>query len=540
MSVTVVKTSVQKDAPSGGKATVTVEVIKDFNVILQRKNIVLPDNKSDLLRLSDDLWKQDNKPSLWEQTEDGQEKLSSANSKNKFQEEVVGYILKNYTTSGEDVINNNIQSTLQVPDAAVSTYIEAESSVTSQVVTSVQQNSENLVNDYESVKTTNAEAESHDVPELAGEHHAGGSDPSTPPNQRSNHDFGDPLNADALKSQIRRDGPTESRSQRKVRSGLEARSDLQKAIMENSPMHLERFGLMGNELIEPVPSIMAFPGDWHAESRNNSGIIAGRDEHYRIRGHTKSGAVYVYAGRSPHDIATEVKDGISPQDNSKLIKPNNLIKDAAYLYLSQKSDPSPLLQVAEGTYGKAKKTKYPRLGLSVAAIKADDVVIMARESGIRLITGTDRVNSKGGEVIGKFGIDLIAGNDDSDLQPLVKGDNLIRYLTGMSKAVDELHAIVYSFLKSQIEFNTTVANHRHFDPFCIMLGSAAAGNPAAFFEGKNLQSTECLQAGTKSMLEGVQQQFNAAKQALNRVNNDFNSLNNIGKYKIVSERNRTN
>ena len=534
MSLTTIRTSVQKNAPSGGKSIVTVETIEDFNRVIQTKKIILPDNKSDLLRLSDELWKRDNKPSLWAHPADGQTLLSSNASKEKFQEEVVAYILKNYTTVDDNTINSNIQNALQAPEATIDTYVEAGNLTNSKVADSAENLAQDLANSYQNTKKTRADAESHAVPEDV-------KDLSTPINRREHaHDFGAPPNAYDLRARIRDEGPAPNRSQRAVRDGLGTRTALQQSIMENAPMHLSRIGLMGDELIEPVPGIMAFPGDWHSESRNNSGIIAGRDEHYRIRGHTKSGAVYVYAGRSPHNIQTEIQDGISEQSNTRLIKPNNLIKDAAYLYLSQKSDPSPLLQVAEGTYGKAKKDKYPRLGLSVAAIKADDVVIMARESGIRLITGTDRLNSKGGEVIGKFGIDLIAGNDDSDLQPLVKGDNLVRYLSGLSKALDELHAITYNFMKSQIEFNTTVANHRHFDPFCIMLGSTAMGNPTAFFEGKNLQSDECLQAGTKSMLEGVQQQFNAAKQALNRINNDFNALNNIGKYKIISERNRTN
>ena len=42
-------------------------------------------------------------------------------------------------------------------------------------------------------------------------------------------------------------------------------------------------------------------------------------------------------------------------------------------------------------------------------------------------------NSQGGQVHGRVGIDLIANNDDTDLQPLVKGDNLVQ---AFNKLVD--------------------------------------------------------------------------------------------------------
>ena len=58
--------------------------------------------------------------------------------------------------------------------------------------------------------------------------------------------------------------------------------------------------------------------------------------------------------------------------------------------------------------------------------------IIGRE-GIKLITKTDNQNSQGGDVRSILGIDLIAGNDDSDLQPMVKGDNLKNCLMSMSK-----------------------------------------------------------------------------------------------------------
>ena len=538
MSLTTVKAYFTRSLTDPAAGTMTVEVLNDLSNIIQSKNIELPKQKSDLISLTNELWNSDNKPSIWAPKEsDGNEEialLSSVESRNWFQKEIVDYTLKNYTSTDEESIESQYRIALQVPESAKEDIFAKSEANLENTKNSLNNARDENILEYEANKITRDEALNSNEPEL--------DDLGMPvaTGDTGHHDSEPPSAADLIE-RILEEGKTSSPGQRPTRD-VGARNQYQKNIMQNGTANLSRFGLMGEELNEPVPEILSYAGDWHREGKNNSGIIAGRDEHYRLRGHTKSGAIYMYAGRSPHNIATEINDGIleSGWSNTNLKKPNNLIQDAAYLYLSQKSDPSPLLRVAEGTYGKRKGVKYPRLGLSLAAIKADDVVIMARETGIRLITGTDRKNSKGGDILGKFGIDLIAGNDDSDLQPLVKGDNLLLYLKGLSKAVDELHAVTYSFLTSQIEFNSTVANHRHYDPFCIMLGSVGIGDPKSVLEGQNLQSDTCMQAGIKTILEGVQQQFNAAKGALNRVNNDFNALNNVGKYKILSERNRTN
>ena len=123
----------------------------------------------------------------------------------------------------------------------------------------------------------------------------------------------------------------------------------------------------------------------YLQGENNAGIICSRDEIYRQRGHTKSGACYIYAGRSSNNIESE-KSADGSSEPQILRKPNDLISDASYVYLSQKSDVDSLLQVAGGTYSKVIKKKSPIVALKqdsiTAAVKADtDVVIMSRVSG---------------------------------------------------------------------------------------------------------------------------------------------------------------
>jgi hypothetical protein len=159
-----------------------------------------------------------------------------------------------------------------------------------------------------------------------------------------------------------------------------------------------------------------------------------------------------------------------------------------------------------------------------------------------LVTGTDKSNSRGGRQYAKYGIDLIAGNDDSDLQPLVKGDNLVTYLKNLSEVVSKLRAVVFEHITSQTKFNAAVQKHTHYDPFLIFLGTAASqgANPLSINKGKGLTSDDTIYAGTSVLSEAMSLLVKAKKTAISRVNNDSNAFNKLGAYNILSEKNRTN
>ena len=84
---------------------------------------------------------------------------------------------------------------------------------------------------------------------------------------------------------------------------------------------------------------------------------------------------------------------------------------------------------------------------------------MGRE-GIKLVTRPDKKNSRGKEH-GVEGIDLIAGNDVKDVQPLIKGDNLKELLL---KVLDELSVVKARVdnLKTVVGINAdTLRDHQH-------------------------------------------------------------------------------
>lgn len=87
--------------------------------------------------------------------------------------------------------------------------------------------------------------------------------------------------------------------------------------------------------------------------------------------------------------------------------------DAARVYISQKTDVDRDFELPKG--------KLPfATTRSAVALKADGVRLIARE-GIKLVAGHDRVNSQGGDITRSgFGINLIGGGNDKDMQPIPK------------------------------------------------------------------------------------------------------------------------
>ena len=148
------------------------------------------------------------------------------------------------------------------------------------------------------------------------------------------------------------------------------------------------------------------------------------------------------------------------------IKTNpNFFVDAARIYISQKTN-------VDRNFGLRKfKTKVEdeadigKYGAkSAIAAKADNIRIIARES-LHLVTGTDKFNSQGGEVLGKTGIELIAMNQHEDVQPLVLGDNLQIALITVIDNIEAIAKIMHGYIKYQMKMNQALQQHTHITPF---------------------------------------------------------------------------
>jgi hypothetical protein len=213
-------------------------------------------------------------------------------------------------------------------------------------------------------------------------------------------------------------------------------------------------GLNGNKKVEPIPNYNKSDCEIiAAEGENNTQIVMGRDRPsskfsgYGGRGDSHCGSIDIVAGRMGNEARSEDSQG-----NKVFVDPH-FTKDAARIYISQKTDIDKNFNLAKGAVGMSET----RSGI---AIKADGVRIVARE-GIKLVTQVDKLNSLGGKVLATKGIDLIAGNDDSDLQPLVKGQNLLELLRYMVDDIKKLTGMVNSLTTASLKMNAVLAAHTH-------------------------------------------------------------------------------
>lgn len=210
-------------------------------------------------------------------------------------------------------------------------------------------------------------------------------------------------------------------------------------------------------LAEPFPDYDKASSEEVISGTNNNWIVLGRDRPgsrfsgYGGKGHTQAGSIDLVVGRgSPNPREVD-------NNERKLYADPNFYSDAARIHISQKTDIDNNFGIVKGSQGIADAK-------SGIGIKADNVRVVARE-GIKLVTGTDVTNSKGGQVRAKVGVDIIAGNDDTDLQPMVKGENLVDAMERVVRHIEALNGIVDSFLQYQMEYNSALANHFHITKF---------------------------------------------------------------------------
>src|SRR3990167_9261783 len=225
-------------------------------------------------------------------------------------------------------------------------------------------------------------------------------------------------------------------------------------------------------LLEPLPQFNKAPCEKVLSGENNTYIVFGRDRNgpryvnnlydngkklgpYGPKGFTGCGTIDIVAGRfSSNPSSIEQVGNFS---HPVTVDPD-FFQDASRIYVSQKTDVDSNFKI-----GKKVENRLSEGGAAIA-IKSDAVRLIARE-GIKLVTQTDRKNSLGGNIYRTHGIELIAGNDDSSLQPMVKGENLVECVERLSKHVEALNGIVEAMLKHQMSFNESIMLHTHISPF---------------------------------------------------------------------------
>ena len=204
---------------------------------------------------------------------------------------------------------------------------------------------------------------------------------------------------------------------------------------------------------EPIIRFNKQEGETLLQGPSNSRIVFGRDR--------TSSKYSGYGGKAgSHCAMIDLVAGTHgsygkecDKEGLPILADPNFTNDAARVYISQRVDIDECLGLRSGETGR------PR-GRSAVAIKADNIRIVARE-GIKLVTKTDGENSIGGNIRATSGIDLIAGNDDADMQPLVKGDELVKYLENINQSIQDVTGLLNHFWTLFLRFEAVLANHTH-------------------------------------------------------------------------------
>jgi hypothetical protein len=191
-------------------------------------------------------------------------------------------------------------------------------------------------------------------------------------------------------------------------------------------------GVFCSSMQEPLPDYINGTGE-DVTQKGNSWIVLGRDRPasrssgYGGEGHTQASSIDIVVGR-----------GAPVPDHGANVDPS-FSNDAARIYISQKTDIDDNFALRGANRSVAK---------SGIGIKADAIRIIGRQ-GIKLTTST------------RSGIEIMAGNDDEGLEPMVKGQTLVDAFADLEKNLNQLSALVLNFLKSQASFNASLAGHIH-------------------------------------------------------------------------------
>ena len=231
-------------------------------------------------------------------------------------------------------------------------------------------------------------------------------------------------------------------------------SDRKSSSIPNSDPEFaaSRNGVFCSELLEPIPNFTKAGCEQVYSGKNNNYIVMGRDRHksrssgYGGKGDTQASMIDIVCGR----MAESPKDDVWVDPDFHL--------DSARVYISQKTDVDKNFGLVPGNVGMSSAK-------SAIAAKADSIRLISRE-GMKLVTGVSDTNSQGADISAvKYGVDIIANNEDKDLQPIPKGDNLVEAMIRLTHHVHKLNGIVEGLLTEQDKLNKALKDHWHITTY---------------------------------------------------------------------------
>lgn len=232
-------------------------------------------------------------------------------------------------------------------------------------------------------------------------------------------------------------------------------------------------GGSNSRLVEPHGNYKQAPSETLYQGENNNFIILGRDRPsdfdsgYGGKGHSHTSTIRFIAGLHGRKVKEENVISEKPFQSETLFLNPDPILDAATIYLSQKTDIDKNFHINPGgRYGAPK-------GRSAFLAKADCIRLVGRE-GVKIVTGVDKKNSLGKPLTRPVGIELIANNDTSDMQPIAKGKSVVKAFEDVVELVKQLSMIVE---KQGIAINALAIGNAV--PWPASIGTAPAGAATA-------------------------------------------------------------
>jgi hypothetical protein len=325
---------------------------------------------------------------------------------------------------------------------------------------------------------------------------------------------------------------------------LNGLSENYKKASENQTESVQKYskGVFCGSIKEPVATYLQAPCEKVVKGQNNSYIVLGRDRvtsmetGYGGKGHTQASMIDLVVGRMgafPREVDEQGQDMFCHPDPSL---------DAARIYISQKTDIDKNFSLVAGSVGN-------KISRSAIALKADGIRLIGRE-GIKLVTRTGLLNSQGGNIGIVKGIDLIAGNDDSDLQPMPKGESLTKALQAMYDEINVLNGIVANLTMTIMKFYKDLSMHTHIlapiavapSPVVTPIGVPIGATTGGFTLPSNTLLSPPVTSGTVMAIKDLAQKcfMGCADQKANLVIKSFDYLKPTGGKYINSRFNKVN
>lgn len=282
---------------------------------------------------------------------------------------------------------------------------------------------------------------------------------------------------------------------------------------QRSSIPVERLGFNGGEFPDCTPTYIPIRRAKVIKKYDSYIVLGGDAPNGPGSGYSSFGArcssIDMVVGRLSANVEASTNPNIYCYDNYDL--------DAARIHISQRTDVDENFAIKAGNVGNAKSR-------SAIVAKADGVRIIGRE-GIKLVTSPyGKYNSQSGKISTRYGIDLMAGNNETDLQPIVKGDNLVFFLENIMEHIRIIYSTLFSISKASAEFAVNIAAHTH-------VSATGPIPPSVELTPSAVQlSREMIQEGAlSSMSERLQLELQSIE-----------SLISLGAKSINSENNRVN